>query len=90
MNNQQVTLEVTPEQLERLEAHAHQRGYESVKTYLQALIEADVEAVDEGWWDTQFARSQAVLSRLAQEAIEEDEAGLTEDFDPDTYEIEDN
>ncbi len=39
-------------------------------------------AADEAAWDEQFARSQDVLKRMALRAIEEDEAGLTEDFDP--------
>ncbi len=40
-------------------------------------------AADEARWDEQFAKSQDVLERLSREAHEEDEAGLTEDFDPD-------
>ena len=42
----------------------------------------DIEA-DEALWDEQFAGSQDVLKRMALKAIEEDEAGLTVDFDPD-------
>ena len=42
----------------------------------------DIEA-DEALWDEQFARSQDALKRMALKAIEEDESGLTEDFDPD-------
>ncbi len=46
-------------------------------------IDPDAEAADEALWDEQFARSQDVLTRLAHEAREEYEAGLTEDFDLD-------
>lgn len=42
----------------------------------------DIEA-DEALWDEQFAKSKDVLKRMALKAIEEDEDGLTEDFDPD-------
>ena len=38
-------------------------------------------AADEAQWDEQFAKSQDILKRMARKAIEEDEAGLTEDFD---------
>ena len=40
-------------------------------------------AADEALWDEQFAKSQDVLERMAQEALEEHEAGLTDEFDPD-------
>lgn len=89
MSDQPVTLDITWKEKEQLEALAHAGGFESVEAYLRALIEANEIAADEALWDAQFARSQDVLSKLAQEAIEEDEAGLTEDFDPDTYEVED-
>jgi hypothetical protein len=45
-------------------------------------IDAEAEAADEALWDEQFAKSQDLLSKLAQEAIEQDDAGLTKDFDP--------
>ena len=46
-------------------------------------ISAEV-AADEALWDEQFARSQNVLEALGREALAEYEAGLTDDFDPDT------
>ena len=46
-------------------------------------IDASAEAADEALWDEQFANSQDLLSKLAREAIEQDDAGLTEEFDPD-------
>jgi len=50
---------------------------------VRIIIESlDIEA-DEALWDKQFAKSQDALKRMALKAIEEDEAGLTEDFDPD-------
>jgi len=43
------------------------------------LIEQDDEAI----WDEQFAKSQDVLKRLADQAMREHAVGETEDFDPD-------
>lgn len=34
-------------------------------------------AADEAWWDEQFERSEAVLLRLAEETVEEYQAGTT-------------
>ena len=40
-------------------------------------IDAEAEAANEALWDEQFAGSQDLLSKLAREAIEQDDAGLT-------------
>ena len=45
-----------------------------------AWILAELES--ERRWDDLFARSQDLLAELADEAIREDEAGLTEPLDP--------
>lgn len=45
-----------------------------------AWILAELES--ERRWDDLFARSPDLLSELADEAIREDEAGLTEPLDP--------
>jgi hypothetical protein len=47
-------------------------------------IDPDLEA-DEALWDEQFAnpKSQALFDLLAKQVLEEDAAGLLEDFDPD-------
>jgi hypothetical protein len=46
-----------------------------------AWILAELES--ERRWDELFARSPDLLSMMADEAIEEDEAGLTQPLDPD-------
>ncbi|MHB8628977.1 MAG: hypothetical protein ACYDBJ_26685 [Aggregatilineales bacterium] len=46
-------------------------------------ISAEI-AADEALWDEQFARSQDVLEELGRETLAEYEAGLTDDFDPDS------
>ncbi len=43
----QVILNITLEERERLESLAHQRGYEQLSDYLLALAEADAEALVE-------------------------------------------
>jgi hypothetical protein len=89
MSDQQVILELTTQEMQRLQAHAQAGGYASVEAYLRALIEADEIEADEALWDAQFARSQDVLEAMAAKAHAEYEAGLTEDFDPETYDFED-
>jgi hypothetical protein len=42
------------------------------------------ELASEQRWDELFARSPALLERLAAEAIAEDDAGLTVPLDPDS------
>lgn len=42
-----------------------------------------VEIESERHWDRAFARSGDLLSRLADEALEEHKAGLTQALDPD-------
>lgn len=41
------------------------------------------ELTDELGWQDRFASSQDLLSRLAEEALTEHRAGLTEELDPD-------
>ncbi|HRY44153.1 MAG TPA: hypothetical protein P5164_09430 [Thermoanaerobaculia bacterium] len=49
---------------------------EEVATWLLA------ELTDEGLWASSFARSQPTLDALADEALAEHSAGLTEPLDP--------
>ena len=48
-----------------------------------AWILAEFES--ERRWDVLFARSADLLSEMADEAIREDEAGLTQPLDPDKF-----
>ncbi|MBC7870644.1 MAG: hypothetical protein H7Y09_07370 [Chitinophagaceae bacterium] len=41
-------------------------------------------AADDALWDEQFAASQDVLDKLAANALAKYQAGMTEEFDPDT------
>lgn len=46
-------------------------------------INAEAEAADDAQWDAQFAQSQDVLSALAERALRNHDAGLTDELDPD-------
>jgi hypothetical protein len=66
--------------LERVMAEAAKLPEEEQEAFA-ALMLAELES--EGRWDELFARSQDVLSKLAEEARREYRAGLTEPLDPD-------
>jgi hypothetical protein len=48
---------------------------------LASLLLEEIES--ERRWDEAFAKSGDLLSRMAEEALEEHRAGLTQDLDPD-------
>ena len=53
---------------------------ESEQEAIAAWLLAEIES--EKKWDELFAKSSAVIERMADEAIREHEAGLTEPLDP--------
>ena len=55
---------------------------ESEQEAIGAWLLAEIES--ERRWDDLFARSADVLERMADQALREHEAGLTEPLDPDT------
>ena len=46
-------------------------------------VEARLDELDEQRWDALFAKSHDVLARLAAQAERDDQAGLTDELDPD-------
>lgn len=42
----QLVLDISPEELERIQAQAQRRGYEDLPAYIRALIDADTADVD--------------------------------------------
>ncbi len=48
------------------------------------LISSEDEAADEARWAASFAKSQDMLARMAEKALQNLEAGLADDLDPDT------
>ena len=47
-------------------------------------VEAWLDKLDDERWDALFAKSHDVLASLAAQAQREDEAGLTDELDPDS------
>lgn len=65
--------------LEKAIAEVH-RLPESEQEAIAAWLLAEIES--EKKWDELFAKPSAVIERMADEAIREHEAGLTERLDP--------
>lgn len=55
---------------------------ETEQDAIAALILEELE--DEGLWDSAFAKSHDALAKLAAAALAEDQAGETQDLDPET------
>ncbi len=55
---------------------------ENEQDAIAAFILEEIE--DETRWDKTFARSQDILAKLAQEAMEEEKSGKTKELDPNT------
>ena len=67
--------------LEKAIAEAHKLPEDEQETFGAWML---AELQSERRWDELFAQSQDVLDELADEAIREDEAGLTQPLDPET------
>jgi hypothetical protein len=78
-----ITATLTDEEHDLLEAFAAEQGIVELSAAVPAMIHELVRLHD-ALWDAQFARSTAPLDVMAREALDEHQAGLTEDFDPDT------
>ncbi len=82
ISNYAVTVTLSEEDRELLEAFAAEQGIEDSAEAFRALLHEYV-ALSDALWDDKFARSGDVLDRLSAQVAEEIAAGLTEDFDPD-------
>jgi hypothetical protein len=71
-----LTIDVTPEERERIEERAHRRGYEAPEDYVRALIESDLEAdTDQAYfWTAEWQAGE-------READADIAAGRVETFD---------
>lgn len=65
----------------QFDANWHVGTFASI-TIIPIFINQEVDD-DEALWDELFAQSQDLIDRLADEALAEHQAGLTEEFDPD-------
>lgn len=52
-----------------------------VRIFLET-VDPEAERIDEARWDDSFAKSQDVLERMADKALRDDDAGLTDEIDP--------
>jgi hypothetical protein len=78
-----MSVALTDEEHELLEAFAAEQGIEDLTVAIPAMIRELVRLHD-ALWEAQFARSTAPLDKMAKEALDEHRAGLTEDLDTDS------
>ena len=79
LHQKRLTITLTDEAYDLLEAFAAEQGIEVLERAIPAMIHELVRLQDQ-LWDAQFAQSTAPLDELAQQALDDDRAGLTEDF----------
>jgi hypothetical protein len=53
-----------------------------VRVFIESITPEEL-AADEALWDAQFAKSQDVLERMADEALKDLDEGRTDELDPD-------
>jgi len=75
-----ITATLTDEERDLLEAFADEQGIDDLGLAVPAMIHELVRLHDQ-LWDTQFAISTSPLDKMAQKALEDERAGLTEDHD---------
>ena len=79
-NQNKITVFLSDEEQELLEAFAAEQGIENLEQAIRAMIHELVRVHDQ-LWDAQFALSTEPFNKMAKEALEEHRAGLTEDLD---------
>ena len=78
-----LAVHLTDEELNLLKGFAAEQGIKDLTQAIPAMIHELVRLHDE-LWDKQFSASEDVLDQLSEETLAQYQAGLTEDFDPDT------
>ncbi|MBA3867538.1 MAG: hypothetical protein H0X30_00135 [Anaerolineae bacterium] len=79
VHEHQLTVTLTEEEYELLQEFADEQDIEDLRLALPAMIHA-LNQMSEQLWDSQFARSPELLTKMAQKALDEHQAGLTEDM----------
>jgi hypothetical protein len=74
-----ITATLTDEEFNLLEAFAAEQGIENLERAIPAMIHELVRLHDQ-LWDAQFSQSTAPLDQMAQQALDDDRKGLTEDI----------
>ncbi len=82
VSNYAVTVALSDEDRELLEAFADEHGIDDLGEALRTLLHEYI-AVSDALWEEQFAHSGEALDRLAAQVEEEIAAGRVEIFDPD-------
>ena len=80
VHEHQLTVTLTDEQYELLEAFAAEKGIDDLALALPDVLLEMVHLSDQ-LWDALFARSTAPLDEMARQALKEHRAGLTKDLD---------
>jgi hypothetical protein len=82
-NTHIVTATLTDDEWDLLEAFAAEQGIENLSDAVPAMLHELVRLHD-ALWDAQFAISTEPLDEMARKALEDHEAGLTEEWNTDT------
>ena len=79
VHEHQLTVTLTEEEYELLQEFADELDIKDLRLALPAMLHA-LNQMSEQLWDSQFARSPELLKKMAQKALDEHQAGLTEDM----------
>jgi hypothetical protein len=78
--HKRITTTLTAEEYDILETFAAEQSIEDIERAVPAVLHELVRLHDQ-LWDAQFAQPNLALDALAQKALDDDHAGLTEDLD---------
>ncbi len=78
LHEHEITVRLSDEEYELLQAFADEKGIGDLNLAIPKLLH-ELVALNDRLWDAQFARSPELLKKMAQEALDEHHAGLTED-----------
>ena len=79
LHEHEITVRLSDEEYELLQAFADEKGIDDLSLAIPKMIHELIDLSDR-LWDAQFARSPELLKKMAQEALDEHHAGLTEDM----------
>ena len=74
-----LTITLTEEEYELVQEFADEQDIQDLRLAVPAMIRA-LNSMSEQLWESQFARSPELLKKMAQKALDEHQAGLTEDM----------
>ena len=80
VRHNRMTVVLTDEEFDLLQAFAAEQNIDDLEDAIPAMIHELVRLHDQ-LWDAQFAQSTELMDQKARQALDDDRAGLTEDFD---------